>query len=267
MAGRGKIEARGVSRPAGNRATGAQSPTRFSLGRIEDSASLKAEFGQRGRIRIPGFLDGAAADEMLESLALSNDWKLVLNSGEKLFELDRKAQAALTAPQRQQLDEAVYAQARYGFQYRYETIRVSDSAAERSARGMLIDEYAEFLSGEPVLDLVRVLLDEPEIAFADAQATAYGPGHFLTAHDDGVQGKNRVAAYVLNLSRDWRLDWGGLLAFHPEGDGFAEALVPAFNTLNLFAVPQPHSVTMVAPFAPRRRYSITGWFRKGPRPA
>jgi hypothetical protein len=31
--------------------------------------------------------------------------------------------------------------------------------------------------------------------------------------------------------------------------------VPTFNTLNLFAVRQRRSVGIVAPFAPRRRYS------------
>jgi Rps23 Pro-64 3,4-dihydroxylase Tpa1-like proline 4-hydroxylase len=31
--------------------------------------------------------------------------------------------------------------------------------------------------------------------------------------------------------------------------------------LNIFAVPQPHSVTIVAPFAAAARYSVTGWLR------
>jgi Rps23 Pro-64 3,4-dihydroxylase Tpa1-like proline 4-hydroxylase len=29
-----------------------------------------------------------------------------------------------------------------------------------------------------------------------------------------VAGKNRVAAYVLNLTPRWRVEWGGLLMFH-----------------------------------------------------
>jgi len=32
-----------------------------------------------------------------------------------------------------------------------------------------------------------------------------------------------------------------------------------FNTLDLFAVPVYHSVSMVTRAAPRRRYAVTGW--------
>ncbi|MCT2559668.1 2OG-Fe(II) oxygenase [Tsuneonella sp. YG55] len=236
------------------------------MGGALDARALGRKFEANRRVHLPAFLHDHAADEVLHFLTASHEWRLVVNAGEKLFELDRGAQAGMSDAQRRQLEEAVYAQARYGFQYCYETIRVPDSVQERAARGTILDDFARFMSQESTLAFFREVLGEPAITFADAQATAYGPGHFLTAHDDAVAGKNRVAAYVFNLSRDWRLDWGGLLAFHGSCGVTAEALVPAFNALNLFAVPQPHSVTMVAPFAPRRRYAITGWFRTGPRP-
>ena len=35
--------------------------------------------------------------------------------------------------------------------------------------------------------------------------------------------------------------------------------MPRFNALNVFAVPQPHSVSIVSPFAVGARYSVTGW--------
>lgn len=111
-----------------------------------------------------------------------------------------------------------------------------------------------------MLSLLRSVTCAGEIDFADAQATAYGPGHFLTAHDDLVAGKNRHAAYVFGLTPRWSIDWGGLLLVH-EGGKEAAAIVPGFNMLSLFKVPQPHSVSMVAPFAANRRYSVTGWLR------
>jgi Rps23 Pro-64 3,4-dihydroxylase Tpa1-like proline 4-hydroxylase len=161
---------------------------------------------------------------------------------------------------------AVNQAARHGFQFRFETIRVPDAERERHADGSLLAELALLLSSEPVLDLFRAVVGEPAIRFADAQATAYGPRHFLTAHDDDVAGKSRVAAFVLNLTPDWRIDWGGLLAFHGADGHVEEAWTPKFNTLNLFAVPQPHSVTYVTPFVPYRRYAVTGWLRTSPKP-
>ncbi|MGE8143394.1 2OG-Fe(II) oxygenase [Novosphingobium sp. NPDC080210] len=231
-----------------------------------DANRLHADFQTRGRIHIPDFLVLDDAERLLQFLKNSTAWHLVLNSGSKVFELDRETQAALTPEQRSQLEQAAYAEARYGFQYCYETIRVADAQSERAESGTLLDEFAQFLSSPSALAFLKTVVGDDSISFADAQGTAYGPGHFLTAHDDAVTGKNRRAAFVFNLSQDWSFDWGGLLAFHERGSGRAEVMVPCFNAINLFAVPQLHSVTMVAPFAPRRRYSVTGWLRSGPRP-
>ncbi|MEL6486688.1 MAG: 2OG-Fe(II) oxygenase family protein [Pseudomonadota bacterium] len=238
----------------------------FRINEALDPKRLEAQFRQTGRLHIPDFLEPGDAEQLLASLKPSELWKLVLNSDEKLFELDRMAQSELTREQRQQLDEAVYAKARYGFQYRYETIRVPDEEAGRIARATILDDFARFLSDEPALSFFRTVIGDPTITFADAQGTAYGPNQFLTAHDDGVSGKNRKAAFVMNLSKNWVVDWGGLLIFHETNSAKAEALIPSFNSLNLFAVPQQHSVSMVAPFVPRRRYSVTGWLRSGSKP-
>jgi Rps23 Pro-64 3,4-dihydroxylase Tpa1-like proline 4-hydroxylase len=102
---------------------------------------------------------------------------------------------------------------------------------------------------------------DERIAYVDAQATRYRPGHFLTEHTDDVAGKQRLYAYVLNLTPAWRIDWGGLLLFHAPDGHVAEAYCPRFNALNVFAVPQAHSVSVVAPFAPAHRLSVTGWLR------
>jgi SM-20-related protein len=65
----------------------------------------------------------------------------------------------------------------------------------------------------------------------------------------------------LNLTHQWRADWGGILNFLDADGHVAEGYVPAFNALNLFRVPQRHNVSYVAPFAMNGRYSITGWLR------
>ena len=238
----------------------------FRINQRLDPQQLHAAFRASGRLHIPDFLEEEGAERLATFLREAQTWQLVLNAGDKLFELDRAAQDKLTAAQRAELEQAVHAQARYGFQYCYETIRVPDAEQERQARGTILDDFARFLSDQPALDFLRTVVGDPAIAFADAQGTAYGPGHLLTAHDDAVAGKNRRAAFVVNLTRDWSADWGGLLMFHQPGVAAAEALVPSFNAINLFAVPQPHSVSMVAPFAPRRRYSVTGWLRSGAKP-
>lgn len=235
--------------------------TGFRLNPALDAAALARRFEAAGRLNVPDFLDEEGASRLHRLLRASDEWRLVLNQGDRLFELDRPTQAALDPAANARLDAAVHAAARYDFQYMFETIRVPDEEDARRARGDALAGFASFLSSPDVVALLRRITGRGAIDFADAQATAYGLGHFLSAHDDSVEGKNRQAAYVFGLTPAWRPEWGGLLLFHGEDGHIAEAYVPSFNSLTLFAVPQPHSVSMVAPFAAARRYSVTGWLR------
>lgn len=231
-----------------------------------DRAGLAAAFRQNGRVHIPDFLVGDGAERLFRHLRGRADWRLVINQGESLFELDREAQARLAPAESERLETAINKAARDGFQFRFETVRVPDADAERVTDASLLARFAQFMSSPPVLDLLGTLTGTTRLRFADAQGTAYGPRHFLTAHDDEVAGKNRAAAYVFNLTPEWRPDWGGLLMFHGADGHVEQAYTPRFNALNLFAVPQPHSVSYVTPFVPNRRYAVTGWLRTSPKP-
>ncbi|MDQ8756087.1 2OG-Fe(II) oxygenase family protein [Sphingosinicella sp. LHD-64] len=235
----------------------------FALHPAIDAEALRRTFAADRRIQIAPFLDDASAQALRDHLLARDDWRLVFNAGEKFYEVDRPGQASMTAEQQATLDGIVMQAATLGFQYRYETIRVPDDPAERGKNGSLLDQLALFLSSGPARDLLRTITGAHDIAFADAQATCYGPGHFLTLHDDNVAGKNRRLAYVLGLTPKWRAEWGGLLMFHDEAGDIERALLPRMNVLNLFAVPQAHSVNIVAPFAGAPRYSVTGWLRTG----
>ena len=122
------------------------------------------------------------------------------------------------------------------------------------------------INAPPFLDAMRAVLDAPDIRFADGQLTRYRAGHFLTTHDDGIEGKNRVAAFVLTLSEGWQDDWGGVLEFSTRDGHDLARFVPRGNTLSLFKVPQPHEVTPVAPQVNAHRISVTGWLRTGEDP-
>lgn len=235
----------------------------FSLHPSIDPGQLAARYARDRRVQIAPFLSDADADRLAAHLAARADWRRVLNAGERVLEFAASELDALTAEQRERLDGAVHAAARDGFQYRYDSIRVPDRAADRTALADPLAAFATFLSSTPVLALLEQVTSASGLGFADAQATRYVAGDFLTAHDDDVPGKNRHAAYVLGLTPGWRAEWGGLLLFHGGAGGVAEGYVPGFNTLSLFAVPQAHSVSLVAPFAGRPRLSVTGWLRSG----
>jgi Rps23 Pro-64 3,4-dihydroxylase Tpa1-like proline 4-hydroxylase len=238
----------------------------FALNPALDVLALAGEYARRRRVRIPGLLASDGAERLRRHLRERADWRLVINQGDQLFELDREAQAHLEMPQREQLEQAVNQAARYGFQFRFEIVRVPDGEVDRIADASLLADFARWMSSNEVLGLLREITGLEAIRFADAQGTAYGPRDFLTAHDDEVAGKSRAAAYVMNLTPEWRADWGGLLMFHSANGHVEEAWTPQHNALSLFAVPQAHSVSYVTPFIPNRRYSVTGWLRTGQKP-
>jgi Rps23 Pro-64 3,4-dihydroxylase Tpa1-like proline 4-hydroxylase len=124
------------------------------------------------------------------------------------------------------------------------------------------EALVELINDQPFLDLAREVTGLPNLRKADAQATLYAPGQFLSVHDDSHMAEGWRVAYVLSMcADDWRPEWGGYLQFFNEEGDVVAGWKPRFNALNLFLVPQRHAVTFVPPFAPIGRYAITGWFR------
>ena len=221
---------------------------------------LYAAFQRNSRVQIKNVLDSDSALQIYNALHSQTQWNLALNINGQHKDMDYLAVQEWTDAQKRKLDDLIYEQASYKFQYRYAAVPIYDIYKNNLLPGHFFNLVYEFLNSQELLTLARKVTGYENIAFADIQATRYSKGHFLTEHDDDVVGKNRLAAYVLNLTPQWKSDWGGGLIF-PDDDEHAVAWFPKFNVLNIFTVPQKHSVTMVSPFAAEQRYSLTGWFR------
>lgn len=238
----------------------------FALNSSLAVASFAAQYAQQGRLHIPQFLETETANALHAHLVARQDWQLLFNHGEQIYELNSTQQAELGTSRLAELTRAAQNSARDRFQYLFENIRISDLASERAQRATMLDRCVDWLNTPVVLNLLRRITGRNDIAFADGQATCYRAGHFLGTHNDNVDGKNRIAAYVLSLTPQWREDWGGQLQFVTPAGHIAEAFVPRFNALNLLRVPQAHLVSCVSPWANLPRYSITGWLRHGEPP-
>lgn len=224
-----------------------------------DAAALRPAFEARRRLHIPGVLDPVSAGAVAAAMEAFDGWKVSVSAGGELFELPLSGRVAAESGKQSWIDQARVDGADPRMQYIFDTRRL-DLEPEDAPRDA-VSETLAFLNGPAFIGFVRGVTGDDRIDFADAQATRYRPGQVLTAHDDTAPGKNRLYAYVLNLTREWRADWGGVLAFEGENGHVEEGFAPAFNALNLFAVPMRHAVTQVASFAPRDRLSITGWLR------
>ena len=224
--------------------------------------------GKATRFQWPQALEASAYADVMKAVEAVPRWALVTRLGGRHLDLDAAAMRDMSAPQRAEFDRRVRAGASEGFQYLYETCSLYDKwhggvLAEEGP--VLVDLFAA-LNSSTFLDSMREALDQPEISFADAQLTRYRAGHFLTTHDDGNVGKNRVAAFVLTLSEGWKDEWGGVLQFQTPSGEVTDRFVPRGNTLSLFKVPQPHEVTPVMAHVKASRLSVTGWLRTGDDP-
>ncbi len=233
----------------------------ISLDPRADAGLIERVYRQSGRVHIAGILAPAAATRIHRALAEETPWSYAVGDETGSRDLPVPSLDALPAGERAAVVASTERAAARGFAYRYSNFRLDEAWDAGQHRDHYLMRVLAFLNSPPFLDFARRVTGVAQISFADAQATLYRPGDFLTTHDDAVEGKHRHVAYVLNFTPDWRVDWGGLLAFPDPYGHVAEAFGPAFNALNLMRVPTPHTVTQVASFAAGGRYSITGWLR------
>ena len=234
--------------------------SRYRINPKLDLEALARAYAADRRVRIYRLLEPGGVASLHAHLNARSDWWQLINGPDGILELSGRDRSRMGSRRRAVLDMQVHERARTGFQYRYEALRVPDDDVEPDRDDPLSD-FARLMSSESMLATLRTITGDGDLAFSDGQATSYGPGDFLTCHDDDVPGKGRRSAYVFGMTAGWKPEWGGLLLFHDDRDLTVMGQVPGFNTLDLFAVPRRHSVSIVTPAAASRRLAITGWLR------
>ena len=225
-----------------------------------DLTKLAASYRLKNRLQIRDFLVPQSA-EALHKLLQTLSWSLAYNQGTQVIQLGQERLVRLTRLEFERIREAVRRGAVEGFQFCYSLFPLLSAYFDPSAPFHPIFGLFEWLNGPEFLGFVRTVTGLEQISWADGQATSYGPGNFLKYHTDETPSQQREAAYVLNFTPNWGRDWGGQLQFFDENYDVEQGLRPLFNAINLFTVPMDHSVSMVVPYAPRSRMSVTGWLR------
>ena len=124
----------------------------------------------------------------------------------------------------------------------------------------VLKEYVGALNADPFLELMRQITGHDDVTHSWVEATNYEKCCFLGAHRDDHHPGNKVA-FVFNLTKQWKLDWGGLLMLQPSQSQPPIIVPPVWNSLSMFTVPINHTVSCVSPAATQGRYSLTGWLR------
>ena len=214
-------------------------------------------------MQIDDYLQPAAAERLRLCLEREVPWTLALRDAAGSRTIDHATYTAMPAEAVAQLlaSTAMNAPgaAHEGFRFAYDSYMMVSAYKEQRDPGLLLHRVLELFNSPDYLAFLRALTGDPRVRRVNAQATRYAPGHFLRYHTDEDHSEGRLYAYVLNLSRGWVADWGGLLQFIGDDGRVQETFLPRWNTLSMFAVPAGHAVSLVAPWAGEHRLAITGW--------
>ena len=227
----------------------------IKINKIANITELKNEFSENGIVRVFNFLEQQSLDALKVSIEtkINFDNAFYLNGqNQEVSDADIRALPATT---QKKLYQDIHRMASNGAGFLYGRHKIDQTSLEE------VYTLLQQLNAEDTLKMLREITNFSDLKYADGQVTRYRRGDFLTRHLDNIPGETRRIAYVLGFTENWHPDWGGLLQFFEKDGTPMRSWSPALNSLTLFDVDKVHSVTSVAQFAAKNRYSVTGWFR------
>lgn len=228
----------------------------LDLGRYVDM------YRRNGIVQIPDVFEADTAKAIEEMLRNTMPWRLLFtDENDQPVHFSRDEQQQIGREKLNAMLQQAHRRARENRGYFYFTYPMIEAYLRGWDSGHPVHAVTELINSESVLGLARIVLGTEGITKADAHATCYGPGHFLTRHLDLGSDLERRAAYVLGFTKNWQPDWGGLLLFLSDQQDITRGYLPRFNNLTIFDTKYLHTVTQVSNFAGGLRLSITGWFR------
>lgn len=225
-----------------------------------DLAALAARFEQTGRLRIDNALRPEVAEFLRETLENQVPWYIAFRDASGKRKLAESEWDALDEAGRQRMRAEILDIARSDFQFTYRSYMMITAYLNGHDPDLPLHRIVELLNRGDWLKPMATIIGDASVTKVNCQATLYRPGDFLTMHNDSSDKEHRLAAYVINLSRDWQADWGGLLQFLNDDGDVIDTFVPQFNSLSVFSTPALHCVSPTAEFAGGSRAAITGWF-------
>jgi hypothetical protein len=120
----------------------------------------------------------------------------------------------------------------------------------------------EVLLSERMYSEVKAATHLEDPVLGETFVSFYGPGDYLGVHTDEGKG----IAFIVNLSWDWKPEYGGILNVKNEGEDSYTSIVPGWGNLVLLDIASEgheHFVSEVSDLAARPRIAITGWYEEG----
>jgi SM-20-related protein len=239
----------------------------FELNAKLDAGSLNADFRRANRLHIENALAPASAVELYKHVAHEVEWRSFVVAKERALAAPTELRGVYPPELEKELSDCAYEGAASGFAYLYDANRIfaedvpEGASLEEIVDTVLLAQLAEFVNAPPFMDFIRTVTGAAPINRAAIRATRFRSGHFEMFHGatfSADKTRKRVADFSINLTPEWKPEWGGLLHFRQRDANAVEAYVPTFNSLDIYAFPKGHWISCITPFAGGARFAISG---------
>jgi SM-20-related protein len=231
-----------------------------------DRARYREEFQHNGHVHLDNFLNAAGALALFQYLERDVQWRTFVVARERLLGTPAGSSYESSPEDDREICDTAVAAANDGFACVFDAdhLFAEDEAGVAGGEGHPVEsrlgEFGRFFSSETLLEFVRSLTGRMPIIRGDARAMRLRRGHFVSFHEatrSADRSGRRLATALLNLTPEWKIEWGGLLSFRSRRQCGVEAYCPCFNSLDLYAFPHGNWLTQVAPYALGPRLSIS----------
>jgi Rps23 Pro-64 3,4-dihydroxylase Tpa1-like proline 4-hydroxylase len=219
-----------------------------------DINKFKYEFQIKNIIRINNFLKDDFVEVLFKDIVYEKNWTLATGIDQMKYE--KSNDKKLENINKLQIKNVNNAFGNDRFTYIF----------YRSMNGIKMS-YFEFtlrniLNSKSFIDLLNEITGLELTTLTTLFLSKYSSGNFLSPHSDKGNGS---LAFVINLTKYWKPQYGGILHFMDEfRKEIINSYVPTFNTFLIFYIPKdngiPHFISHVSPNVKVSRYAITGWF-------
>src|SRR6185436_20261919 len=225
--------------------------SKYRINQKIEALNFAKGYRQDRFVHIENFLRTTDAESLYRYMDREQRWRSFLVAKEELFEAE--ADGISDGGGNHEMVDAALEGARSGFAAFFEASRwISDElCGDLSALSSIEIAIEEFVNSSGFLDLCREIAGVSELCRADAQLVRFKAGHFVTyngAIPTSEDAAKRRLAYSINLTPEWKPEWGGLLEFRRQEGYLIEAVQPCFNALDLFDYPRGYWVSSVTSF-------------------
>lgn len=238
------------------------------------ASDLRKEFRELGHARIRNFLTSSSAEALYHRLVSKVRWYTYVIANEKLMRAHRDEDECAVLQESIEILTYAYEGADLGFSCCYDADRhfpedvITEEGVHPNTQVLSNDHSTDllgcvdrFMNLEETQEVAKEVLGLNMIQSIALRAIRLRPGHFVTFNSAtrfaDRTGKRR-AGFFLNLTPEWKPEWGGSLQFRTPRGGVIEGYLPMFNSLDLITFPHGYWINSISPFAKSQIIAIEG---------